>query len=104
MNRIYKRINDQFLKQIGLSNDYKEYLENLKQYSELMCNYILDPSPINKAIVNEKKAEIEDYKTKESESIYKVIAQLSRAQGHPIDPHKVSVIEFYSMIQTINKK
>lgn len=102
MNNIYKKINDQFLKKIGISGEYKEYLNNLLEYNNLACDYMLEPTPINKLTMNEKLAEIESYKQKQSEDIYKVIANISRMQGHPIDPKKVTVIEFYAIIDSLS--
>lgn len=96
---VWSKLYDQFIKQIGLTKDYLEYLDNVKQLAVLQMEWSIDPSPINKTNVRLKQQEIAEKHEQKPADYAEIIAQLSKAQGYRIDPKMVSVVEFYSIIK-----
>jgi len=103
LNKVWEKIYDEYISVIGLNKEYLEYLESVIQLAQLECDCILDPTPINKV---ERLMMIEDMKKKKTSTKQKyndIIAQVSKANGG-IPLWKVTVVEFYSIMNNLNGK
>ncbi len=101
--RAWEKIYNGFIREIGLSNDYLEYLDQIKKLAMMKLEWVINPSPINKSTVRLKEAELEDKQSKKKADYNEIIAIISKSQGYRIDKGKVTVREFYSYIK-INGK
>lgn len=101
VNEIWTNIYNEFIKEIGLSDDYLAYLEKLKHIATLQYESILNPSPIVFFELASEKLELEEKKSQKGVNYNEIIEQVSKSQGYSV--RKVSVVEFYSCLK-INGK
>lgn len=91
-------IYDEFIKEIGLSPDFKKYLENLRKLAMLEIECALNPTPINFTRAESKRIELDSEIKTEEVKYSELIAKVSKMQGYHIDANKMTVLEFYSII------
>ena len=102
LSMAWRSILDQYIKEFGLSDDYRQYLE-LKSQSIMLWHDVYIKGHTHKIIL----AKIKDEQAKEISSIKgknegELIALLSRKMGFRIDPSSISVYEFYSYLKAQN--
>lgn len=98
---VWDGIYDQFIKEVGLSKEYLEYLELTTQIARLKCDWIIAPTPINKSMFKHAEIELGEREREKNTEYMEIIAAVSKAQGYPVS--KVSVREFYAYLK-INGK
>lgn len=95
-------IMDEYIREIGLSEGYKEYLQHLRQYATALKGSYDTPALNNIADYHLRTA-IEVAKRRGGSSdLYLLAAQLSKIQGYNIDPNKVPVKQFYAILNAVN--
>lgn len=94
--KVWEKIYDEFIQRIGLSKEYTDYIERIKRVALLECEWVIEPSPINKAQLMIERMQLEDTQKQKNVEYSKIIAQVSKSQGYRINPKEVTVLEFYS--------
>lgn len=103
LQRLSDKLFNQYIKEIGLPDEYLSYIKELKRNQKHKIKYI------NGDAVAGTFADISDIKLnqifakKQKENIEQVGAYLSKYQGYRLDTKKTSVLEFYAILENIKK-
>lgn len=99
-----------FISVIGLSKDFKEYLELLSEKIELQFEYL--ESQTNKGIRNRfilnrikiLNAQIEQYHQSAGKglTIKEMLIRLSKSQGYHLNENEIKVDEYFTLINDFN--
>ena len=100
---IYTNIYNEFIEKIGLTKDFLEYINAIKQLGMMQCTWIENPTPILKTEIAQKTIEIQNMLNKEEVKHNEIVAAVSKATGFRINPNEVTVLEFYSYIKANGK-
>ena len=98
-DKAWEMVYNEFIKRIGLSKEYTNYLEKTRMIARMQCDWIIEPSPIKKAELNLELMKLKDEHKNKTIEYNQIIAQVSRAQGFRIDAKVVSTLEFYSYLK-----
>ena len=88
---------DEYIKEIGLPDDYKEYINNLSRIAIKQMDCITNRTPVNLAELAILQSELDERKDKEKIKFGQLLAYASRKQGYQIKKD-ISVYEFYSIL------
>lgn len=97
--KVWDKIYDEFIKEIGLNDNFKDYLETHRRIAIMQCNWVIAPSPADKIRINQEIRDLEEKLKGETMKYNEIIAVISKSQGYRIDPKKVSVYEFYGYLK-----
>lgn len=102
---LWTKIYDQYIAEVGLTDDYVELLEAMKKWTIRACEYIENPNSLN----GTKEAEAKDL----VESLSNVgkggrfsefVASVEKYMGIAIDLNNITVDKFYSYVKLMEKE
>lgn len=102
VHKVWTQIYDEYIKVIGLNDEFIAFLEKLRHIGMLANECVIDPSPINKLNYEAEKLELQEKETIKGVPYNEIIAQVSKSQGYSV--RNVSVVEFYSYLKINNGK
>lgn len=102
-----------FIERIGLNPDFEDYLNKMKQCTDLMCEYVLSEKKrksglvvSNRFLLNKiklLKTEMELFEktgqTKEDITINQMLQRLSKLQGYAINRNTTTVLDYFDLIK-----
>lgn len=108
--KAWEELQDDFLRQIGLSKDYAEYLDLLRERAILQLEYLKserkrDGITIrNRALLNKIKildVQINEHRTGTGKGLtmHQVLMRLSKMQGYHIKETEISVLEYHNLLK-----
>ena len=106
--RAYEALFNDYVENIGLSNEYQRILQKEQYLTDLKLKFILslneehqrDRNMINE--INLIELELEEMKKGEGVSFFQNLAKISKVEGRRIDPLHTTIIEYHSTIKNIN--
>ena len=102
----FNTVFDDFIKKVGLGEDYEEYIQLHVRRSQLNIEYLetRQRSLLNQ--INELTVKInnfnKDNKTTNEGSIYKTLNILSKMQGYAITPQNISTLQYFELLKQYN--
>jgi hypothetical protein len=98
LEKIWENIYDEFIKEFGISEQFKMYLERMGAYVQCldMAYNGGDKSQLTMAEINKRRAE--DY-LKSNESKHDIYAVVSKYMGFPCKAKELTVKEFYGYLK-----
>lgn len=102
LSKAWERLNDKYIKEVGLNSRYLAYLEKIKQQTINICDSALDNDTMATFRREVMEAELEDF-LKPSNNNIENHAILEKFMGFRIDLKKVSILEYESMIKLLIK-
>lgn len=100
-NKIWGQIYDEYIKRIGLNQEYLNYIDATMQIAKLEIQCIEDQSPINKINLTMARERLKEKETRRRLEYGEIIATVSKNTGFSV--YKVSVWEFYSFLKIQQK-
>lgn len=97
LDKVWAKIMDEYIKEIGLPDDYKEYINNLSRIAIKQMDCITNRTPVNLAELAILQSELDERKEKEKIKFGQLLAYASRKQGYQVKKN-ISVYEFYSIL------
>jgi hypothetical protein len=98
LEKIWENIYDEFIKEFGISDEYKQYLENMGLYVQCIDAAYNggDKSQLTMAEVNRRRAEEFLKGNDKNISVYAVVSKFMR---FPCKPKELTVKEFYGYLK-----
>ena len=102
----FNAVFDDFIKKVGLGEDYEEYIQLHVRRSELNIEYLetRQRSLLNQ--INELTVKIDNFnktnKTTNEGSIYKTLNILSKMQGYAITPQNIYTLQYFELLKQYN--
>jgi len=97
-------IYDEFIKEIGLTDEFKDTLEQMKRVTILRCENALKPSSLANTKLAEAESILEDMTSKEGGKFQHFLAAIEKYMGIPLDMAKTSVAKFYSYVYLMEQE
>ena len=103
---IWKRIMDQYIKEIGIGAEYAQYLKAMRSYVKMLGKSFDRRSYLINAMHYKQVAGgiAERMDKQAGTDIYKLCAELSKHQGYRIDPKNTPVREFYALLKATEER
>ena len=99
----WRRLLNQFYKEVGISERYREYLKKIKRITILTCEAALNKDSAKQTWATIKEGEIKEFTDKtEALDFYLTLAEVSKYYG-PINPHKVSVSQYHGIVKSMQE-
>jgi hypothetical protein len=105
LEQLWLQIYDEYLKEFGLSKEYKEILERKKQIARMKNEFITtnNRSLLNFIKIEELELEATFDKT-EVRGFESVVIGIEKIQGIKLEPKKITVYEYNNYLRTLNKE
>jgi ribosomal protein S4 len=105
LEKIWRKIYDEYLIEFGLSQDYKDILEQKKKIANLKADYIIKEDRIMLNYINIEKAALKSmYGDKSKETTFRdSLVKLERIQGIKINTKEITVADYYNYLRSIKK-
>lgn len=100
--KVWDRLNDKYIKEIGLNDRYLAYLEKLRQQTINIADSVLDNDTMATFKREVMEAELEDFLKTEGPGIDNH-AILEKFMGFRIDTKQVSILEYEGMMKLLIK-
>jgi len=97
LEKVWSKIMDEYIQEIGLPQDYKDYINNLSRIALKQMECVQNRTPINMAELAILQSELDEKKEKEKIKFGQLLAHVSRKQGYQVRKD-ISVYEFYSIL------
>jgi hypothetical protein len=101
---LWTKIYDQYIKEIGLTPDYRALLEAMKQCTQAMIDSALEPSSLNATKEARAKKIIELMTTGKVGKFSEFVAAVEKYMGLRVDLKTISVERFYSYVGLMQKE
>ena len=102
---LWTKIYDEYIKEIGLTDDYVELLEAMKKWTIAACDYMIETNSLNGTKEAEAKDLLESLTNKSAGGKFaEFVAAIEKYMGIPIDLHKITVEKFYSYVKLMEKE
>jgi hypothetical protein len=91
-----------FLKKVGVSEEYQDYLDNLRMRAELDIEYNLNRERIILNQINELTAKINKYEQESQNtkaSIWKTLNDLSRIEQRTIHAKDIYTLQYFELLK-----
>lgn len=110
-SKLWKKENDQkawiiifndFLKKVGVSEEYQDYLDNLRMRAELDIEYNLKRERFILNQINELTAKINKYEQESQNtkaSIWKTLNDLSRIEQRTIHAKDIYTLQYFELLK-----
>jgi len=105
LEKIWRKIYDEYLIEFGLSQDYKDILEQKKKIANLKADYIIKEDRIMLNYINIEKAALKSmYGDKSKATTFRdSLVKLERIQGIKINTKEITVADYYNYLRSIKK-
>jgi len=105
LEAIYHKIYNEYLKKFGLTEEFKRYIESKRLYIYSICDYGIDPTPINKTKMQISERDF-FAKQNEGESVdFDILyIEVEQAMGFKIDRMSTSINDFYNYVKFYKKQ
>ena len=101
---LWFKLQDQRIEEFGHPGNYGDYIEQRKEYALLMCDYLITGDRSHKTEAAILEGDIEGLFDKgESVKTRKVIAHLQKHYNMPLKMSKLTVYEYYNLIETMQE-
>jgi hypothetical protein len=95
-------LQDQKIKEFGHPGEYKDYIEQRKEYALLLCGYLETGNRSFKTEAAILEGDIEGLFNKgESVKTRKIVGYLIKHFGTPLKMSKLTVYEYYNLVDTM---
>ena len=95
---VWFKIFDEYIKEVGLPEEYRDFLELYKEYLVLRIDFELTGNRVLLNFIQIKKIEL-DKKSKTEPGKDNTTAILSKFMGFPVKEKEVTVSEYYNYLQ-----
>lgn len=95
---------DQYINEIGLTEDYKELLRAMKKHGLACVRYIQNPTSLNATKMAAAESEIQDLSKGEKGKFEEFVAMVEKYMGIPVNLKKISVKRFYAYVEIMKKE
>jgi hypothetical protein len=101
---IFDKIYSEFISIFGVGENYKQYLEKLKEIAIAEIDMVLDKDPAMETFIDIMKVELEEIKNAGSGGTYMDTAiAVEKNMGFKLNTKEISVFEYYSYIKSLEK-
>lgn len=104
LDEIWGVIYDEFIKEIGLSKEFKHTLELMKKVTILKCENALNPKSITATKLAEAEESLDSISKEESGNFNVFLASVKKYMGIEIDISKIPVAMFYSYVKLMEQE
>ena len=105
LNEAWDKAYSEYIKEFGVSDNFKDYLEVKRLLIYQQIDYTLDPSPINDTRLKMAQIEHDTYFDKvEGQKISVTFAQIDKYLGVQTDKNKMTVMEYYGYLKARNEE
>lgn len=95
-------VREQHLKEFGINDNLKRYFEKRKMLIYAMCDYGIDPSPINKTMLDIAEKDLDDFQNEGEKGNFSILyAQIEKYMGFKLERASTSVFDFYNYSRTL---
>ena len=103
LERIWVNIYDEYLKEFGLSDEYKDILKLKRNIASFQADYIIKGDRLTLNYINIEKAALESlYGTsKKGSSFRDSLVHLEKMQGIKINTKEITVADYYNYLRSI---
>lgn len=102
--RVWETIYNQYIKEIGLTEDYEELLEAMRKCTLAICKNALTPSSLNATREAEARKRVELLSSGEGGKFAEFVAAIEKYMGFKLDLREVSVSKFYAYVALMKKE
>lgn len=89
-------LNNEHLKVFGMSAAFRQYMEDVKKITVMICDHAIKPDPAKHIRIQLLEDKLRKYTDKtQAVNFYKTTAFLNKFVGYHIDVTKMSVSEYY---------
>jgi hypothetical protein len=105
LEEVFQKLNDQLINELGVSDEYLNYLHKLRSYNLAKCQYLISQNNFDLTLMNIAKTELEQIQKQMSSGAKSGNEKISaeRILGFRIDLKDISVIEYYDYIKEADK-
>jgi hypothetical protein len=101
---IFDKIYSEFISIFGVGENYKQYLEKLKEIAIAEIDMVLYKDPSMETFIDIMKVELEEIKNANSGGTYMDTAiAVEKSMGFKLNTKEISVKEYYSYIKSLEK-
>lgn len=103
LEKVWGKIYDEYLIEFGLSQDYKDILEQKKKIANLKADYIIKEDRIMLNYINIEKAALKSMYGDKSKAITfrDSLVKLERIQGIKLNTKRITVADYYNYLRSI---
>ncbi len=94
----WQALYDQFIKEIGLPDDFVELLRIMEKHRAAILENIISPTNLTKTRLLDYEGQVKNYGQKEGGKFTEFVAAVEKYMGVPIDLKNISVLKFYSCV------
>lgn len=104
--KAFEILYDQYIERIGLTKDYVELLETMKQHAEAIFDWIVNKDTLSYTVKEELKIALDQMmKGEKSNSTFmQFVTAVEKYQGVEIDLKRISVEKFYSIVKNLENE
>ena len=105
LETIWAAIYDEYLREFGLSNEYKDILKAKRKIAELQADYIVKEDRILLNYINIEQNALESMydTTKKGSSFRDSLVHLEKMQGIKINTKEITVADYYNYLRSIKE-
>lgn len=101
---IFDKLYSDFIRTFGVSDNYKEYLDKLKEIEIAKIDMVVENDRSMETFIEVMEVELEDIKAVTSGGTYMETAiAVEKNMGFKINTKEISVFEYYSYIKSLEK-
>lgn len=104
LNQVWETIYDEFIKEVGLTKEFKQTLELMKKVTLLKCENALNPKSITATRLAEAEESLESMTKEEKGNFELFLASVEKYMGIRVDLAKIAVARFYSYVKLMERE
>ena len=105
LNSFWVRVYDEYIKEFGFGRDFLDILRKRQQIARLKLQFIQTEDFSFKTFIAIEEQELAEMLNVAGEaSFYQVKARMERVLKYTIDPHRMSVSEFFHTVKDLQNK
>jgi hypothetical protein len=100
--KVWEMLFNEFIKNGHLSKEYLKHVDMMAHIGDLTCKAVINPTPIGKATLLMKRAEMEEKIAKQGTgpvSFMDIFSSVNKTLPYHLDPKTTSTDEFYSYLK-----
>lgn len=102
LDKVWELLFNEFIRKGHLSKEYLKHVDMMVNIAKLECQAVINPTPIGKATLLLKRAELEEKVAKQDNkpvSFMDIFSSVNKTLPYHLDPKTTTTDEFYSYIK-----
>ena len=95
-------LQQQYIDEFGLDEDYKKQLRIIKELTRLNCDYVLKRDRFLLNLIKIKEAELNTVNIQKAYGFYQIKDYVEKYKGFKVDPKKTTVIEWFYALKNMS--